>query len=76
MDVIPSRVFLTIYSGEPEDFMEMPLQSLVDDVASGALRIKIGKVFTLDQIVEAHQCMERNDADGKIVVLIDSPERR
>ena len=71
MDSIPNRVFLTTYSGEPEDFLEMPLQTLVDDVASGVLKIKVGKVFRLDQIVEAHACMERNDADGKIVVVLD-----
>jgi NADPH:quinone reductase-like Zn-dependent oxidoreductase len=52
--------------------MDMPLQALVSDVESGALKIKIGKVFRFDQIVEAHACMERNDADGKIVVVVDT----
>lgn len=71
MDSIPNRVALTIYSGEPEDFMEMPFQELVNDVASGQIAVKIGKVFKLDQIAEAHACMEANAADGKIVIVTE-----
>jgi hypothetical protein len=33
------------------------------------LRIQIGRTFCLDEIVEAHRCMEENQAGGKIVVL-------
>jgi hypothetical protein len=33
------------------------------------LHIQIGIVFELDDIVEAHRCMEENKAGGKIVVL-------
>jgi hypothetical protein len=29
----------------------------------------VGRVFHLDQIAEAHRCMEDNTAGGKIVVL-------
>ena len=70
MDAIPNRVSLTSYSGEPEDFMSMPLQALVDDVATGHLKVKPGRVFRIDDIVEAHRCMEANEAEGKIVVLV------
>jgi NADPH:quinone reductase-like Zn-dependent oxidoreductase len=70
MESIPNRVALTSYSGEPEDFMSMPLQELIDDITRGALEIKIGRVFPMDDIVEAHQCMEANDAEGKIVVVV------
>jgi NADPH:quinone reductase-like Zn-dependent oxidoreductase len=70
MDAIPNRVALTSYSGEPEDFMSMPLQDLVDDIAKGDLKIKIGRVFALHDIVEAHRCMEANEAEGKIVILV------
>lgn len=69
MDVIPTAVSLTCYSGGLEDFMLTPLQELVHDIEDGKLRIQIGRVFRLDQIVEAHRCMEANDAGGKIVVL-------
>ncbi|HEX5934763.1 MAG TPA: zinc-binding alcohol dehydrogenase family protein [Pseudorhizobium sp.] len=70
MDDIPNRVGLTAYSGEPEDFMEMPFQSIVDDVSSGKLNIKLGPTFPIDEIVEAHHCMESNAAEGKIVILV------
>jgi NADPH:quinone reductase-like Zn-dependent oxidoreductase len=70
MDAIPNRVALTSYSGEPEDFISMPLQDLVDDIAKGDLKIKIGRVFALHDIVEAHRCMEANEAEGKIVILV------
>lgn len=35
----------------------------------GKLKVKVGKVFKLDDIVEAHRTMEENKAGGKIVVL-------
>jgi len=69
MDVIPTAVSLTTYSGGVSDFMAMPLQRLVDQVAAGILPIPAGRVFHIDDIVEAHQTMEANAAGGKIVVL-------
>lgn len=69
MEVIPTAVCLTIYAGESQDFMRMPFQELLDQIASAELRVQIGKVFHLDQIVEAHRLMEENKAGGKIVVL-------
>jgi NADPH:quinone reductase-like Zn-dependent oxidoreductase len=69
MDVIPTAVCLTTYAGESQDFMRMPFQELLDQIGSGELRVQIGKVFHLDQIVEAHRTMEENKAGGKIVVL-------
>jgi NADPH:quinone reductase-like Zn-dependent oxidoreductase len=69
MEVIPSAVCLTTYDGSPQDFMRMPLDQLIPKIASGALPVQIGKTFHLDDIVEAHRCMEENMAGGKIVVL-------
>lgn len=69
MDMIPTAVSLTTYAGDADDFMRTPLQSLVDQVASGDLRVTVGRTFQLDGIVEAHRCMETNKAGGKIVVL-------
>ena len=69
MDAIPTAVSLTTYAGESEDFMRTPLQELVDQIAGGTLHVQIGKTFHLDEIVEAHRCMEDNKAGGKIVVL-------
>ena len=69
MEAIPTAVCLTSYAGENPDFMAMPFQELVDQVAGGSLKVQVGKVFRLDQIVEAHQLMDDNKAGGKIVVL-------
>lgn len=69
MDMIPTAVCLTTYDGSAEDFMLTPLDELVDKIAAGQLPIHVGKIFRLDQIAEAHRCMEENKAGGKIVVV-------
>jgi NADPH:quinone reductase-like Zn-dependent oxidoreductase len=69
MEVILTSVCLTTYDGGLEDFMLTPLDELVEQVAAGTLRVQVGRVFKLDDIVEAHRCMEENRAGGKIVVL-------
>lgn len=69
MGVIPTSVSLTTYSGGAEDFMNTPLQSLLDAIKAGVLPFRVGKKFLLDDIVEAHRTMESNSAGGKIVVL-------
>jgi NADPH:quinone reductase-like Zn-dependent oxidoreductase len=68
MDVIPTGVSLTTYSGGVDDFMAMPFQALIDQVADGSLPVRFGPVFPLGEIVEAHRVMENNQADGKVVV--------
>ena len=69
MESIPTAVNLTIYAGGPEEFMETPLDDLTRQIKEGKLKVHIGKVFRLDDIVEAHRTMEENSAGGKIVVL-------
>jgi NADPH:quinone reductase-like Zn-dependent oxidoreductase len=69
MGAIPSTVDLTTYAGESTDFMATPIQMIVKEVEGGRLTPKIGRVFQLDDIVDAHRCMEDNAAGGKIVVL-------
>lgn len=49
--------------------METPLEDLAQQIATKKLHVQVGKVFKLDDIVEAHRCMEENKAGGKIVVL-------
>lgn len=68
MGAIPTAVNLTTYAGGSEDFIETPLQKVVDAVASGTFAPPIGRVFLIDDIVEAHRTMEGNTAGGKIVV--------
>lgn len=69
MDTIPTGVCLTTYSGGAEDFIQTPLEELAAQIAAGVLHVQIGRVFRLDEIIEAHRCMEENKAGGKIVVL-------
>lgn len=66
---IPTARFLTTYGGTAEDFMATPLESLVKDMADGSMHVAVGKVFRMEDIAEAHRCMEANEAGGKIVVL-------
>ena len=69
MGAIPTAVSLTTYAGGAEDFMATPLQDFVDEVERGGAIVPIGKVFSIDEIVEAHRTMEENRAGGKIVVI-------
>jgi NADPH:quinone reductase-like Zn-dependent oxidoreductase len=51
--------------------MHTPLQELVRQIEAGSLRVQVGRVFRLADIVEAHRCMDDNAAGGKTVVLTD-----
>jgi len=54
-----------------DDFMRTPLEELIEQIAAGTLPVSVGRVFHLDEIVEAHRLMETNTAGGKIVVLTE-----
>ena len=41
---------------------------MATSIATGALKPKVAKTFTLDQIVEAHTYLESNQQVGKVVV--------
>jgi NADPH:quinone reductase-like Zn-dependent oxidoreductase len=69
MEAIPTAISLTTYAGEAEDFMRTPLQKLIEQITAGTLPVQVGRTFQIDEIVEAHRCMEENKAGGKIVVL-------
>ena len=71
MEYIPKYRYLTTFGGWIEEFMSTPLNDIVQQVEAGTFKIKVGKVFHIDQIAEAHQCMDDNAAEGKIVVLTD-----
>lgn len=60
MESIPTSVCLTCYSGGNEDFLATPYDELVKQMEEGKLSVQIGKVFHIDEIVEAHKCMEEN----------------
>lgn len=68
--IIPSSVCLTSYSGiGAAKFQRVPFHEIAQHIVDGSLKIPV-KTFRLDQIVEAHRCMEENEAGAKIVVLI------
>ena len=69
MEAIPTAVCLTCYDGGVGDFMAMPMQDLLAQVADGSLHAHVGRTFRLDTIVEAHRCMEDNRAGGEIFVF-------
>lgn len=48
----------------------VPLQEIVDKAGRGVFQAKPARVFTFDQIVDAHRLIEAGDADGKLVVEI------
>nr|KAK5444454.1 hypothetical protein LTR18_004158 [Exophiala xenobiotica] len=71
MDTIGSAKYLTAYSGGPTEFMDTPLNDLLKQIEAGTMTVQIGKVFKLDEIVQAHETQEKNTARGKIVVLTE-----
>jgi len=69
MDWLPNGVRLTAYSGEAADLPAATLQSFLDSVADGRATVPIGRVYNMDEIVQAHRDMEAGTVGGKAVVL-------
>jgi NADPH2:quinone reductase len=69
MDWLPNGVRLTAYSGEAADLPAPVLQDFLDAVSAGQASIPLGRVYGLDQIVQAHHDMEAGVVSGKGVVL-------
>jgi NADPH2:quinone reductase len=70
IDYIPNGVRLTAYSGGAEDLPPAVLQEFLDAVGTGEVRVPIGKVYSLEEIVQAHQDMEDGSVTGKLVVTV------
>ena len=70
MDWLPNGVRLTAYSGEAADLPAAVLQEFLDAVAAGRAVIPLGRVYRLDQIVQAHRDMEAGVVGGKGVLLL------
>jgi len=70
IDYLPRGVRLTAYSGEADDLPTEVLQAFLDDVAAGQAVVPLDRIFTLDQIQEAHTVMEQGTARGKLVVTL------
>ena len=69
MGDIPTGVKLTSYSGGSSDISTEQLQHYVELVEKGKLMIQTGPVFKFEELVQAHELMDANQAGGKIVVL-------
>jgi NADPH:quinone reductase-like Zn-dependent oxidoreductase len=72
---MPSGVYFTFFGsfvfGTPEfPVSDIPLQDIVDKAAAGVYKAKPARVFRFDDIREAHEAMESNQANGKMVVRI------
>jgi NADPH:quinone reductase-like Zn-dependent oxidoreductase len=72
---IASGVYLTFFAsfafGTPGfPLSDVPLQEIANQVASGRLQAKPTRVFSFDQIREAHRVMEAGEAKGKMVVVV------
>ncbi len=67
---IPSTVRLTCYGGDAENLSEEALQDFLDSVQAEHIKVNVARVFSIDDIVEAHRHMESNRANGKLVVVI------
>ena len=50
--------------------LEHAKQYIYNGLKSGKLVPILDRIFTLDQIVEAHQYMESNQQNGKIIVTV------
>jgi NADPH:quinone reductase len=66
---IPNGVYLcSFYSNCPT---QMAMDNIFEYIKEHGLKPPIAKVFSLEQITDAHILMESNIANGKIVCLID-----
>ncbi|NQX28902.1 zinc-binding dehydrogenase [Microbacteriaceae bacterium VKM Ac-2854] len=70
MDLLPNGVRLTAYSGQSSDLPAEVLQEFLDAVAAGEASVPIGRVYGLDEIVQAHADMESGAVTGKLVVVL------
>jgi NADPH2:quinone reductase len=69
-----SGVYLTffgsfVFGGPGFPLSDVPLQQIAEDVAAGWLDAKPARIFSFEEIREAHRVMEANEAGGKIVVV-------
>jgi len=72
-----SGVYLTFFGsfvfGTPGfPLSDVPLQKIAEDVAAGRLKAKPTRIFSFDQVREAHRVMEANEAKGKMVVVMNA----
>ncbi len=73
---MPSGVYLTFFGsfhfGSSQfPVADIPLEQIAKDVADGRFDAKPARVFRFEDIHEVHRVMEANEANGKMVVLVN-----
>jgi NADPH:quinone reductase-like Zn-dependent oxidoreductase len=73
---MPSGVSFSFFAspvfGNPGfEVSDIPLGDIAEQIADGKLDAKPARVFSFDQIREAHRVAESGEAGGKIVVVMD-----
>ena len=68
IDYLPRGVRLAAYGGDASDLSPDVLQDFLDAVAAGDAVVPVHRVYSLDQIQEAHAYLESGKATGKLVV--------
>jgi NADPH:quinone reductase-like Zn-dependent oxidoreductase len=72
---MPSGVYFTFFGsfvfGTPQfPVSDIPMQEIVDKATKGIFKAKPARVFKFDSIRDAHEAMESNLTNGKMVVVI------
>jgi len=70
IDWLPNGVRLTAYSGEASNLPAPVLQGFLEAVASRLAVVPVGKVYGIDDIVQAHRDLEAGVVGGKAVVVL------
>lgn len=69
--MLPIGRYLTSYGETTFKMENAPWDDLLRLVESGELKIRAGKVYRgLESLIEAHETMERDEAGGKVVVVV------
>ncbi|SKC53986.1 zinc-binding alcohol dehydrogenase family protein [Ohtaekwangia koreensis] len=69
MEYIPPTVNLTVYDSGLIKIEAAHFQEFIQDAEAGKINLNVSRVFTLNEIMEAHKLMESNTASGKIVIV-------
>ncbi|MDO5849040.1 MAG: zinc-binding alcohol dehydrogenase family protein [Methanobrevibacter sp.] len=69
MEDIPSEVYLTSFDSEV--IKQQVIDNLLKFIGEHSIKPIISKVFRLNEISHAHELMESNSSNGKIVVEVD-----
>nr|WP_294942746.1 zinc-binding alcohol dehydrogenase family protein [uncultured Mucilaginibacter sp.] len=71
MEYIPAAVNLTVYDSGQVRVEKEHFQKFINDIETGQVKLKIGGVFKLKELSDAHRLMDSNTASGKIVVVTE-----